>query len=180
MLGTPQWRALRGQRRLDVLMTMEAHAPCSMAELAEAMGCRPASLYRHVRALVEAGFLREAGRKPAGKRWTTVYARGRHLRSEHYHAPSGHGLREHGELVLSLARPAGRAYLRGVLAQRGQPQSVARRRCLAMFERTWLDARAQAEMQGLLKRVFALVQLGRRRRRGIRFQICTMVAPASR
>ena len=49
MLGPVQWHALRSQRRLDVMMAAEALAPCSIAELGRAMGCRPAGLYRHVR-----------------------------------------------------------------------------------------------------------------------------------
>ena len=177
MLGKAQWQALRSQRRLDVLMAMEAHAPCSIAELAAAMGCRPAGLYRHVRALVRAGLLQAAGRRPVGKRWASMYDHGPYLAAMHCHAPTGRGLREHGELVLSLARPAGRAYLRGVLLQRGQPQEAMHRRCNAMFERTWLDTRAQAEVQRLTRSLYAIVQRGRMQRRGERFQISLMSAP---
>lgn len=177
MLGKTQWLALRGQRRLDVLMAMEAHAPCSIADLAMAMGQRPAGLYRHVRALVQSGFLREAGRKVVGRRWASVYDRGPFLTAMHCDAPSGHGLREHGELVLSLARPAGRAYLRGVVSQAGQPQAAMNRRCSAMFERTWLDAAAQAEVKRLVRALYEIVQRGRRQRRGERFQISLMSAP---
>ena len=77
----------------------------------------------------------------------------------------------------SLARTAGRAYLRGIVAQRGKSQAVARQQCAAMFERTWLDARAQAEMRRLLMRAFRLIERGRRSRRGERFQVSVMVAP---
>jgi len=177
MLGKAQWQALRSQRRLDVLMAMEAHAPCSIADLAAAMGCPPAGLYRHVRALVRAGLLQAAGRRPVGKRWASVYDRGPYLAALHCHAPTGRGLREHGELVLSLARPAGRAYLRGVLSQQGEAQATMKRRCSAMFERTWLDAAAQAEVKRLVHALYEIVQRGRRQRRGERFQISLMSAP---
>lgn len=180
MLGTAQWRALRSQRRLEVLMAMEAHAPCSIADLALAMERRPAGLYRHVRALVQAGFLRGAGRKSVGKRWASVYDHGPYLSALHCDAPTGRGLREHGELVLSLSRPAGRAYLRGVLSQHGQTRALMSRRCSAMFERTWLDAAAQAQVKRLVRSLYAIVQRGRRQRRGERFQISLMSAPTGR
>lgn len=179
MLQATQWRALRSQKRLDVVMAMEAHAPCSIAELSKAMGCQPAGLYRHMRTLVRAGLLVESGRKTAGKRWATVYDLGPYLTAMQCHAPSGRGLREHGELVLSLARPAGRAYLRGVLSQRGRSQAALKRSCHAMFERTWLDARAQAQVHRLVHTLYAVVQRGRRLRRGERFQISLMSAPTA-
>lgn len=177
LMGPAQWRALCSQRRLDVMMAMEALAPCSIAELGAALHCRPAGLYRHVHALTSAGLLREVGRKSVGRRWTTVYALGPFHGAQHFDAPTGRGLREHGRLVLALARPAGRAYVQGVLAQQGVPQSTARRRCGAMFERTWLDARSQAALQRLVRRMFDIVQRGRRVRRGERFQVSLMVAP---
>lgn len=179
MLGPRQWRALRSQRRLDVMMAMEALAPCSIAELGAAIDRKPAGLYRHVRVLAMAGLLREIDRKTAGKRWTSVYALGPFHQAAHFHAPSGRGLREHGELVLSLARSAGRAYLRGVLSQRGRSQAALKRRSHAMFERTWLDARAQAQVHRLVHALYAVVQRGRRLRRGERFQISLMSAPSA-
>lgn len=180
LLGPAQWAALRHPRRLEVIVTMEALAPCSIAELAASMDCRPASLYRHVQTLARAGLLRQAGRKAVGRRWTSLYELGPSYGLDHFDAPSGRGLREHGELVLALSRPAGRAYLRGALAQRGASQAVARSRCKAMFERTWLDATSQAEAERLIRALYRLVQTGRRTRRGERFQISLMVAPTVR
>lgn len=177
LLASAQWAALRHPRRLEVMVTMEALSPCSIAELAASMDCRPASLYRHVRTLTRAGLLREAGRKSVGRRWTSLYELGPSYGLDHFDAPSGRGLREHGELVLALSRPAGRAYLRGVLAQRGTSQAEAKLRCKAMFERTWMDAKSRAEAERLVRALYRLVQEGRRTRRGERFQISLMVAP---
>jgi hypothetical protein len=180
LLGPAQWAALRHPRRLEVIVTMEALAPCSIAELAASMDCRPASLYRHVQTLARAGLLREAGRKSVGRRWASLYELGPACSLDHFHAPSGRGLREHGELVLALSRPAGRAYMHGVLAQRGAPQNLAKLRCSSMFERTWLDTRSLAEVQRLVHALYKLVQQGRRTRRGERFQLSLMFAPDTR
>jgi predicted ArsR family transcriptional regulator len=177
LLGPAQWAALRNPRRLEVVMAMEAHAPCSIAELAAVLACRPASLYRHLQVLERAGLLKKAGRKPAGRRWATVYAHGPWLSAGHYHAPSGRGLREHGELVVALARPAARTYLRGVMAQRGRSQKLATTQASSMFERTWLDASSQREVKRLFLRLVEIVRAGRRSRRGQRFQISVMSAP---
>lgn len=180
LLATAQWAAFRHPRRLEIIVTMEALAPCSIADLAASMDCRPASLYRHVQILTRARLLREAGRKSAGRRWASLYELGPACGLDHFHAPSGRGLREHGELVLALSRPAGRAYLRGVLAQRGAPQDVAKLRCNAMFERTWLDLKAQAEVRRLVRALYKVVQQGRCTRKGERFQISVMSAPLAR
>jgi len=180
LLAAAHWAAFRHPRRLEIIVAMEALAPCSIAELAASMECRPASLYRHVQTLTRAGLLREAGRKPVGRRWTSLYDLGPACGLEHFHAPTGRGLREHGELVLALSRPAGRAYLRGVLAQRGAAQDLAKLRCTSMFERTWLDAKAQAEVKRLMRALYKLVQRGRRMRKGDRFQISVMSAPMAR
>jgi predicted ArsR family transcriptional regulator len=159
------------------MVNMEALAPCSIAELAASMGCRPATLYRHMRTLTGAGLLREAGRKSVGRRWASTYDLGPLYGLAHFDAPSGRGLREHGELVLALSRPAGRAYLRSVVAQRGTSQAKAKSRCTAMFERTWLDANSRSEAKRLMEALYRLVQRGRRTRRGERFQISLMAAP---
>jgi hypothetical protein len=106
-----------------------------------------------------------------------VYAHGPWLGAAHYHAPSGRGLREHGELVVALARPAARAYMRGVMAQRGRSQKLATAQVGSMFERTWLDASGQREVKQLMLRLMEVVQAGRRSRRGQRFQISMMAAP---
>lgn len=180
LLAAAQWAAFRHPRRLEIIVTMEALAPCSIAELAASMDCRPASLYRHVQTLAHAGLLRRAGRKSVGRRWTSLYELGPSYGLNHFDAPSGRGLREHGELVLALSRPAGRAYLRGMLAQRGAPQDLAKLRCNSMFERTWLDAKAQAEVKRLVRALYKLVQRGRRTRKGDRFQISVMSAPMVR
>jgi hypothetical protein len=70
--------------------------------------------------------------------------------------------------------------MRGVLAQRGSPQKIAKLRCSSMFERTWLDTKSQAKVQRLARALYTLVQQGRRTRRGERFLLSLMFAPDTR
>jgi hypothetical protein len=178
LLGPAQWRALRNLRRLDMVLALEAQSPCSIAEMAESLGCKPASLYRHMRVLLQAGLAAEAGRRAAGRRWTTLYREGPCLRAAHFDAPTGRGLAEHGRLVACLARPAARQYQRAAAALRGQSQTAAQRQLSSMFERTWMDDRQVDAFKRLVLRMFRLVQQGRRTRRGTRFQVSLMASPA--
>jgi len=177
LLGPAQWRALGSLRRLDMVMVLEAQSPCSIADMADTLGCKPASLYRHMRVLLRAGLAAEAGRRTAGRRWTTMYREGPHLRAAHFDAPTGRGLTEHGRMVACLARPAARQYQRAAAAFRGQSQSVAQRQLSSMFERTWMDDRQLDAFKRLVLRLLRLVQQGRRTRRGMRYQVSLMASP---
>ncbi len=53
-----QIRVLASPVRQDILDTVDAAGPCSVAELARLLGMRADRLYYHVRALSEAGLLR--------------------------------------------------------------------------------------------------------------------------
>lgn len=50
-----QLRAIGSPQRLRVLRAIQDLGPCTVAELARHLGCKPASLYYHVHALVNAG-----------------------------------------------------------------------------------------------------------------------------
>jgi transposase-like protein len=160
-----------------MLLVLEAQSPCSIAEVAKALGCKPASLYRHMRMLLQAGLAAEAGRRTAGRRWTTHSREGPLLRATHFDAPTGRGLAEHGRLVACLARPAARQFQRAATALRGQSQASAQRQLSAMFERTWMDDRQLDAFKRLVLRMFRLVQRGRRTRRGMRYQVSLMASP---
>lgn len=69
-----QIRALASPVRQEVVDTVQALGPCSVAEIAAELG-RPADgLYYHVRALLRVGLLVEAGERSAGRRCERLYA----------------------------------------------------------------------------------------------------------
>jgi DNA-binding transcriptional ArsR family regulator len=69
-----QIRALRSPLRQEILDKAQALGPCSIADLARALG-RPADgLYYHLRALLAAGLLRAAGERGEGRRREALFA----------------------------------------------------------------------------------------------------------
>jgi DNA-binding transcriptional ArsR family regulator len=68
-----QFRAMNSDVRQQVLSTMRLLEPCSVGEVAARLGRQPETLYYHVDILVDAGLVRAAGSRPAGRRKETLY-----------------------------------------------------------------------------------------------------------
>jgi len=66
-------RAMRTPLRQELLAALERLGTASVKEIAVETGRAPASLYYHVYELARAGLIREAGRRPAGRRPESVY-----------------------------------------------------------------------------------------------------------
>ena len=72
--------ALCSPVRHHLHVLMEALGPCSVRELAPKLGCRPESLYDHLKHLEEAGMVIRQGSRYLGHRSEVVYAlRGKRL-----------------------------------------------------------------------------------------------------
>jgi len=179
IFGPLQWRALRHPTRLELVLALEAMAPSSLADLSMNLGRPAAGLYRHMDQLVKAGFARTAGRRAAGRRWTTLYACGPFLQVgiPHFDAPSGRGLREHGRLVSGLAKAAARDYLRAAVAQRGRSAGTAELVLTSMVERTRFDDRQLRRLKSLSRQMYRLIREGRRQGVGQRYQVTLMASP---
>ena len=74
MITTPKsWAVLTAPVRLEIVEAMRITAPCSIAEIAEALD-RPAdTLYRHIEKLRRAGIVVDAGARRSGRRIEQVY-----------------------------------------------------------------------------------------------------------
>lgn len=67
------WNAMVAPVRLEIIEAMRMIAPCSIAEIAEALD-RPAdTLYRHIDKLKRAGAVIDAGTRRAGRRSEQIY-----------------------------------------------------------------------------------------------------------
>lgn len=74
VVSTPaQLAAIASPRREEVLDAVVLMGPCSVSELARALGRSPNALYYHVRALRDSGLLIESHRTCAGVRETALY-----------------------------------------------------------------------------------------------------------
>lgn len=67
------WRAVSSPRRLEILEFLLSAAPCSTAELAEAMDVAADGLYHHIRILLKAGLVREVGEVCRANRTVPVF-----------------------------------------------------------------------------------------------------------
>jgi DNA-binding transcriptional ArsR family regulator len=69
-----QLRALRTPLRQEIARALVRRGPCTVRELADALGREPAALYYHVHALVDAGIATEKGKRDEGARPEIVYS----------------------------------------------------------------------------------------------------------
>ncbi len=69
----PQFRALNSLVRQQMLSTLRLLEPCSVGEIAARLGRQAETLYYHMDILVDAGLVRSAGTRPAGRRDEALY-----------------------------------------------------------------------------------------------------------
>ena len=68
-----QRAAVASPLRLEILGLFVSADPMSISDMAALMNRTPGSLYHHVRILEEAGFLKQTGTRPKGKRHEALY-----------------------------------------------------------------------------------------------------------
>jgi len=71
--GTTLHTALASPMRLELVGLFSEAGSLSISDMAERLGRPATSLYHHVRVLEDAGVLRQAGTRPKGKRFETLY-----------------------------------------------------------------------------------------------------------
>lgn len=68
-----QRTAMASPLRLEILGLFMSENPLAISDMAVLMNRTPGSLYHHVRILEEAGFLKQTGTRPKGKRHEALY-----------------------------------------------------------------------------------------------------------
>ncbi len=66
-------RLIASARRIELLEALMAAQPATVDDLARHLGRSPKTLYHHLRPLVDAGLVEEAGERPTSKRPATIY-----------------------------------------------------------------------------------------------------------
>jgi len=169
---TPQqWLAVSSPHRIQLLALLDGLGEATVNELAELSGRTAQSLYPHLDALVNAGFL--VMREPAetGKR-SRIYARGPALSVAPVDPSTGNGnsnFADMGALVLHDASARLRRYGQTTEGVPNPSGFDAPHRLIA--ELTWLDDDRRRELNGLFTRIREVIQEGRVSRSGRRTNV---------
>ena len=168
-----QFEALSSPIRDQIVQVVVNQAPwspdspegagVSIREIAEQLGRKPASLYRHIEALVEVGLIREIGSRSSGGRDATMYSavgEAMHLVTPERQGPAMDALCRYIERMATHAGKESAAAAReralGVGAGTERDQGT-----VSMFG--WLDSDQRARLREILLEVAAVFERAERR-----------------
>jgi len=159
-----QIRALASPMRQDIMDAVKATGPCSVAELAKALGKPADGLYYHIKRLLDVGLLAEVQGSGAGRAELRLDVGHPDFYLEY--RPSNRGnkaaiLRVIGAMVRSAERMFRRAFHPDIAVVKGP-----RRNLWAARSRGSLSPAELEELNDLLLRVNALMRSGRRDNQG--------------
>lgn len=92
--GNAQWRAMSSPLRFELELVAGSICPATAQDFAEATGRTRASIYPHLQAMVDAGFLVVAGHRPSARRPVAIYDRGPMMDVPPYDVHDFHRARE--------------------------------------------------------------------------------------
>lgn len=174
------WLLLVAPARAEIVEAIRLLGPCSIGEVAEAIG-RPAdTLYRHIGLLTQAGFLREAGVRKGERnleRLVDVVAEDFVI---DFADDSGEA--ENQAIVTtanSFLGAMGRA-VRDSAAARQLVFSDVGRNISINYELSWLRPEDYAEVRALVRRLKAIMDEGKKRREGQLYMTLAMACPVTR
>jgi predicted transcriptional regulator len=169
---------LASPARQEIVDGLQALGPVSLAELGEALGRAPDSLYYHVRMLLKAGLVVPRGTRGAGVREEALYDTPGALVIDHEPATprESEGLMRLVGSALRAAERDLRAAFEGGLAVY---RRVARRNAWGARTKGWLTREELTEARGHLEAVSELLARGRRRRGASLHTITFVLAPVA-
>jgi DNA-binding MarR family transcriptional regulator len=151
----------------------------SIRQIGEQLGRKPASLYRHIEALVDAGLINETGSQASGGRDATTYAApGAHIVLI---APTEEGptMDAMCEYILSVASNAGRESAAAALDRATRANEIGPHDTGGVAIRGWLDEDQRAHLRRLQKEINKVFAESKRRP-GTRLMAATMMFRPSR
>lgn len=175
------WGAWLSTVRQEVVEAMRLHGPCSIAEVAAATG-RPAdALYRHVKLLVDAGFLEERGIRKGKRNAERIYD----AAADDFAPPrvSGATGKADRDVLVRTATTLARATLNSLRdsAAAGRLECTADRRNFAIqYDLTWLTPERYLELRSTLLRINELIAEGRANREGDLYSVFSIATPVTR
>ena len=160
--GPAQIAALASPVRLELLDSVHAAGPGSIAEIARLLGRSPHSLYYHVRLLLRLRLLVDVGRRRAGRRLEAVYdvpARPLRLR---YNAGTGSAARAVVRTSRALLRLAARDFA-AAIATAGVVTEGPLRALWCGRSKGWITRAELRRVNAHLRAITALLGRGGRR-----------------
>lgn len=114
VLDRAQLRCIASPVRHDMVDHLSAHGVMSIRELAASIGRKPASIYHHLKRLLEVGLVEETGTRLANRRIEKLYATpSRRMRLNRALQEARHD-DEMDEIVAGLCRQTARDFSRGL------------------------------------------------------------------
>lgn len=175
------WRTILSPVRREIVEAMQELGPCAIAEVAAACG-RPADgLYRHVKVLVKAGFLVDAGTRKGRRNTERLFD----AAADDFAAPRlrrGSSAAERETVALTaeaLAKSAARALRASAAAGRLECGEGARNFSV-VHQLSWLTPRRFDELRALALRMNQVLDAGRRERAGDLYETLVVVTPVTR
>ena len=173
-----QIAALASPIRQAILDRLEAHGPCSVRELAEALGRRPDALYYHVKRLVALELLAEVGTRATQTSPEALYD----LRRRNWHIAYAPEQPEQAEALRKLTgamlRTAAGDFTAGLAHPHARGSGPERNLWSLRLEAS-LTARERRELVGHLEAIVTLLRKPKRRRGGEPMALTWVLAPIS-
>jgi predicted transcriptional regulator len=175
-----QWSVLNSPIRLEIAEMLRCIAPCSVAELAEALH-RPAdTLYRQLEQLEQSGFVRRVGYRKVGRHAEQLVD----LTASDFIIDFDEGdALASGTAVAATAKCAMHGVVGAIeAAAAAGAVKVGRREQNAslLYELSWLTPERFAELRTLLQRVKQLLDEGKVDRKGDLYLTVGLVSPVIR
>lgn len=173
-----EWRAINSAVRLEMLVFVIMAGPCGIRELAELMDRAADGLYHHLRQLLSAGLVREAGTRKVGTQVETLYeAVARDITVDK-------NLRQPRvrERLVSLFRTILQQAQRTVEAAINEQTAVLEgdgANFHLKWQASWLDDRQLKKLMRLQKEIVEIMHAGRKRRKGRQYAVLTYLSPVT-
>lgn len=174
----PAVKALASARRIELLEALMSEQPATVEELGRHLDRDPKTLYHHLRPLLEAGLVEEAGERPTSKRPAAVYR----LPADRLELDPDEDSARVRETRLKIVRSALRTAMRLQERALADPATElgGRRRMVALGHRVArLTPRGRVRVNAKLRELYEL--LGEvHDERGAPFALTLSLAPVSR
>lgn len=174
------WSVLNSPIRLEICEMLRCVAPCSVAELAEALH-RPAdTLYRQLDQLEHAGFLHRVGYRKVGRHAEQLVDL---TASDFLIDFEGSDPAASGAAIVATAKCAMHgivAAIEGAASAGAVEAGRVRRNTAILYELSWLTPERFTELRSLLQRMKKLLDEGKRERKGDLYLTVGLASPVVR